>query len=589
MSSIPPDQRLADVRHNLSVQGVDGFVLPRGDEFLGEYVAPYAERLAWLTGFTGSAGLALVLPDKAAVFSDGRYTEQLAEQVDKALWEKRHITQEPPSAWLSANARDLRIGYDPRLIGESGLQALQGDGYEFVALTDNPVDIAWSDRPAPPASTVQFHPERLSGERSADKRARIAALLKENGEQALIVGDPTCLAWLLNIRADDVPNTPVALAFGILHDTGDAEIFIDETRLSDAAKADFGAHVTVYPADSLEDRLRGLAGRRVRLDPQGVSAWFVQTLNDAGSSISRGADPSVLLKASKNVVEQEGARQAHLTDSAALCRFLHFVTLHGVGLRETELAERLDRFRAEDADYRGESFPAISGVGPNAALPHYRALPGKDRVLGPDTIYLIDSGGQYPAGTTDVTRTIWTGPELPPSAVSEAFTRVLKGNIALSRARFPNGVTGHRLDVLARQSLWQAGLDYDHGTGHGIGSYLSVHEGPQNISAVARPVALQAGMIISNEPGYYEAGQYGIRLENLLLVRPASVGQSGRFLEFEVLGFAPFDRQLIDASLLLPDERAWLDSYHAETLRRIGPLLDPDTRAWLTTACAPLN
>ncbi|WP_367160027.1 aminopeptidase P family protein [Kozakia baliensis] len=589
MSAIPLADRPALVRAALSEQGVDGFILPRGDEFLSEYVAPYAERLAWLTGFTGSAGVAILLSNKAALFSDGRYTSQMEDQADHTIWERRHITKEPPAAWLKENAKGLRIGYDPRLISEAALQGFQNSGVKLVPLQKNPIDAVWRDQPQPPASTVRFQRDALSGETSASKRARIAHALREAGEQALVVGDPTSLAWLLNIRGDDVPHTPVVLAFGVLHDDGSAELFVDEARISPEAKESFGDDVKILPIGALLARLKALAGKTVRLDPIGTSFWFVQTLDDAGAIVSRESDPCVLPKACKNQVEQEGARRVHLTDSAALCRFLYFVSQHGVGMRETDLAVKLDQIRAEASDYHGESFPAISAVGPNAALPHYRALPGQDRVLERNQIYLIDSGGQYDAGTTDVTRTVWSGPAEPPHEIRSAFTRVLKGNILLARARFPEGTTGHRLDALARYALWQVGLDYDHGTGHGIGSYLSVHEGPQNISSVPRPTTLQTGMIVSDEPGYYEAGHYGIRLENLLLVRPAPIGGRGPFLEFDVLGFAPFDRKLIDVALLLPDELTWLDDYHAQTLAKIGPALDDETRAWLAEACAPLT
>ena len=588
MTALSFSERLAAVREQLSRRNVDGLVVLRGDEFLGEYVAPYAERLAWLTGFTGSAGMALVLPDRAAVFSDGRYTVQLDEQVDGALWERLHITQIPPKQWLTHHAQGLRIGYDPRLISEAGLTALEGRGFEFVALENNPLDAAWPDQPARPRTPVIFQSPDLSGETSDSKRARLATELRANGENAALVTDPTSVAWLLNIRASDVPYTPVVLAFAILHDNDRAELFVERDRLTAETLASFGDEVTIRAVTELDARLNALSGKTVRVDAQGTALWFIQTLEKADATISRGGDLCVLPKACKNATEQQGARDVHRIDSTALCRFLHFVTTQGVGLRETELAERMDGFRAQSPDYRGESFAAISAAGPNAALPHYRALPGRDRVLTADSIYLIDSGGQYGAGTTDVTRTLWTGPDVAPSAIREAYTRVLKGNIALNQARFPVGTTGHRLDALARQFLWQAGMDYDHGTGHGIGSYLSVHEGPQNISAIARPVALQSGMIVSDEPGYYAVGHYGIRLENLLLVKPASVGTPGRYLEFEVLGFAPFDRNLIDVSLLDDDERSWLDRYHATTLAKIGPLVDLPTRTWLAEVCAPL-
>lgn len=588
MSAIPLPERQALVRKNLGDLGVDGFLLPRGDEFLGEYVAPCAERLAWLTGFTGSAGLALLLQDRAAVFSDGRYTSQLRDQVDPAQWECLHLTREPPSEWLARDGKKHRIGYDPRLVGESLLNGLVSPCAEFVPLCVNPVDAAWTDRPAPPESEMRYQPESLSGEGSLSKRRKIGGALRKAGQEAMIVCDPTSLAWLLNIRGDDVPHTPVILAFAILHQDASLEVFIDITRVTPDAAISF-RNVSILPPHELPDRLKALSGQVVRIDPAQTALWFIQTLSEAGAQVERGPDLCALPRACKNATEQNGAREVHLVDSLALCRFLHFVSREGTGMRETGLADALDGFRALSPDYRGESFPAISAAGPNAALPHYRALPGEDRVLEADQIYLIDSGGQYDAGTTDVTRTLWTGPGAPPKALCEAFTRVLKGNIALARARFPVGTTGHRLDCLARYALWQAGLDYDHGTGHGIGSYLSVHEGPQNISAVPRPIALAPGMIVSDEPGYYLPGAYGIRLENLLMVKPAPLGDNTGFLEFEVLGFAPFDRRLIMASLLEPGELSWLNAYHEETLTRIGPGLDDGDRAWLENACAPIG
>lgn len=588
MSLIPLANRQALVRKELLASHVDGFVLPRGDEFMGEYVAPYAERLAWLTGFTGSAGMAILLGDKAAVFSDGRYTSQLRDQVNASQWKCLHITNEPPAAWLAVNGKGLRIGYDPKLVSEVQLNALIGPDHEFVALARNPIDAAWTDQPTPPESEVRFQEISFSGEDSLSKRRKIGGALRKAGQEAMLVCDPTSLAWLLNIRGDDVPHTPVILAFGILHHDASLEVFVDISRVSADAAISF-RNVSVLPPHDLPERLAALSGQVVRFDPAQTGLWFIQKLSDAGAKLARGADLCALPRACKNETEQNGARKVHLTDSAALCRFLRFVSHEGTELRETELAEILDGLRAASPDYHGESFPAISAVGPNAALPHYRALPGEDRVLEANQVYLIDSGGQYSAGTTDVTRTIWNGPGTPPASLCEAFTRVLKGNIALARARFPAGTTGHRLDALARYALWQAGLDYDHGTGHGIGSYLSVHEGPQNISSVARAVGLEAGMILSDEPGYYLPGEYGIRLENLLLVRHAPLEAKIQFLEFEVLGFAPFDRTLIMASLLEPEELRWLNAYHEDTLSRIGPLLDDTDRNWLTTACAPIT
>lgn len=580
-------ERPALVRDRLAAAGVDGFILPRGDEHLGEYVPACAERLAWLTGFTGSAGLAILLRDAGAVFSDGRYVTQMADQVDDAIWQRRHVMLEPPSAWLAEHAKGLKVGYDPKLMSESMLDIVRAPGVELVPLDANPIDAVWADRPAPPASRVTLQPDDLSGESSASKRARLAGELKAAGEQAFVLCDTTSVAWLLNIRADDVPCTPVALAFAILHDDASVDVFIDRNRLDEDVLASFGDSVRVHAPDHLELSLDALCHKTVRLDRATTPQWFAHRLETAAAHPKAGGDPCTLPKARKNAVEQEGARAAHALDSVALVRFLYWFERHGAGQHETALSAKLNAFRAQSPRYLGESFEAISGAGPNGAVIHYRAAEGRDRVLAENEIYLIDSGGQYRSGTTDVTRTLWSGPGLPGNDVREAYTRVLKGNIALSRARFPSGTTGHRLDTLARMALWQAGLDYDHGTGHGIGSYLSVHEGPCNISAVPRPVALEPGMIISNEPGFYRPGAFGMRIENLLLVRASSVAPE-KFLEFETLTFAPFARILIAPELLSPDEVQWIDAYHAQVQRHLAGTLEPDVAEWLARACAPL-
>ncbi|MFT8778172.1 MAG: aminopeptidase family protein P, partial [Gluconacetobacter liquefaciens] len=432
------------------------------------------------------------------------------------------------------------------------------------------------------------HPLSFAGEDSADKRARMAAVLRAEGQDAAIVGDPTSVAWLLNIRGSDVPYTPACLAFAILHADAQVDLFIDPARVPPDTAHWLGQQVRIVPPSGLDAALTALAGQTVRVDPVGTAVWFIQTLEAAGATIARATDPCALPRACKNPVEQEGARRAHLIDGIALCRFLHWVDTQGVGQNELEAATRLNAFRALCPDYREESFPAISGAGPNGAVIHYRVTPDTARTIGTDEVYLIDSGGQYPFGTTDVTRTLWTGKGPGPDSVRGPFTRVLKGHIALARARFPVGTTGHALDALARYALWQDGLDYDHGTGHGIGSYLSVHEGPCSISPVHRPVAVTTGMILSDEPGYYRPGAFGIRLENLLLVHPTLAEAGRNFLAFETLTLAPFDRRLIDPSLLTREETAWLDTYHARVFDLVAPQLASDARAWLEAACAPI-
>ena len=577
------------MRTILDCQGCDGFLVPRADEHLGEYVPPGAERLAWLTGFTGSAGLAIVLRDRAAVFADGRYTLQLAEQADPALFEHHHLTEEPPVSWLAATVPGARIGYSPWLHSEDGLRPYVDAGLTLVPLTANPVDEAWRDRPAPPRSPAVPHPLTYAGQSSAEKRAEIAAALRKAGQDAAVLTDPASIAWLLNIRGNDVPYTPLTLGFALVHADGRVALFMDPAKLGPETRAWLGNAVEMRDPAELSAALAALARRRVRVDPGGSPAWFAETLRAAGAEAVPGSDPCLLLKAAKNSTEQDGARAAHARDAVALCRFLHW--LNSAAGRETEMsaAARLLAFRAEDPLFQSESFPAISGAGEHGAIIHYRVTPESDRPIRPDEVYLIDSGAQYLDGTTDVTRTVWTGPGLPPGEVRERFTRVLQGHIALATLRFPEGVSGPHLEAFARRALWQVGLDYDHGTGHGVGSYLSVHEGPASLSRAGRVVPLAPGMILSDEPGYYEPGAYGIRLENLLLVQPAELpGARKPFLCFETLTLAPFDRRLIEPGLLTEAERAWLDGYHAWVLASVGPELDREARAWLEGACRPV-
>ncbi|XAO71930.1 MAG: aminopeptidase P family protein [Acetobacteraceae bacterium] len=578
------------IRAQLSAEGLDGMILPRGDEFLGEYVAPYAERLAWLTGFTGSAGLAILLQEEGAVFSDGRYTEQLRSQLDPSIWSAQSLVAGGPQKWAAARQGGLKLGFDPRLASEAIFKNFDTiSSVTLVPLSQNPIDAAWVTQPEKPDGRVQLLELQFSGQDSLQKRTHIGQILAERGHDAALITDPTCLAWLLNMRGNDVPYTPVVLGFGLITPDGAVTAFIDKARLPENAATHFGPGVTFAPPETLPQSLENLRGKIVRLDPESASVWFRQHLDAIGAKPVRDADPCHLLKAQKNDVELDGARRIQKIDSAALCKFLHFVTKSGVGCQEAALADHLYRFRSEAPEFREESFPAISAAGPNAALPHYRAIKGQDRDLTASQIYLIDSGGQYEAGTTDVTRTIWIGPNAPDDAICDAFTRVLKGHIAIARAVFPVGTPGYRLDPLARYALWQAGLDYDHGTGHGVGSYLSVHEGPQNISAAPRPTPLMPGMIVSNEPGYYEPGHYGIRSENLLIVKDAPRTGSREFLAFETLNYAPFDRKMIRPVLLSAEEIDWINAYHAKTREEISPLLEGDARAWLMEACAPLN
>lgn len=607
LDQLTPSSRLAALRRVLAEAGLDGFVVPRADEHLGEYVPACAERLAWLTGFTGSAGLAAVLAERAAVFTDGRYTLQLAAQTDPAAWERRHLVDDPPPAWLAAAAPGGRIGYDPWLMSEDALARYTDAGLDMVPVAENPVDRVWTDRPPPPRAPAVPHPPEYAGRSSAEKRAEVAGLLRKARHDAAVLTDPASVCWLFNIRGADVPYTPFALGFALLHADESVELFMDPAKLPPETRAWLGGGVAASDRAGLPAALARLSGRRVRVDSGGSPVWFAQALRAAGASVAPGLDPCALPKACKNPVEQQGAREAQRRDAVALCRFLRWLgeAVPAGGVTECSAAERLLAFRGEVPGFRGESFPAISGAGEDGAIIHHRATPETDRPIRPDEPYLIDSGAQYPDGTTDVTRTVWTGPGEPPAELRDHYTRVLKGHIALATAVFPEGVSGPHLDAFARRALWDAGLDYDHGTGHGVGSYLSVHEGPASLSRAGRMVPLAPGMILSDEPGYYRAGAYGIRLENLLLVQRAGVpgqpsgvsapqgaaqgaarGASKPFLHFETLTLAPFDRRLIEAGMLSAQERAWVDAYHARVAAEVD--VDGDAAVWLARECRAL-
>ncbi|MGG5808847.1 aminopeptidase P family protein [Falsiroseomonas sp. CW058] len=586
-------RRLSALRAELARLGVDGMLIPRADDFLGEYVPPSGERLAWLTGFTGSAGLALVLPDRAFLFVDGRYVTQAAAETDPVLWQRRHLVEQPPAEVLRTEAAGLRIGFDPWLHAEAAVERLGAGGTaQLVPLSVNPIDAVWLDRPAAPAAPATVHPPRLAGSDAASKREAAAATLRDAGETAVVLADPHSVAWLFNIRGADLAYTPLILARAILRSDAGAEVFLDPSRADAELQAHLGNAVVLRPPSEFEAALGALAGQRVRIDPDITPAWITGQLRAAGATAVAGDDPCRLPRACKNAAEQDGARAAHRRDAVALIRFLAWFAAHAAAGGETEMsaAARLLALRAEGFDFVGESFPAISGAGEHGAIIHYRATAGTDRRIGPDEVYLLDSGAQYRDGTTDVTRTLWTGPGAAPSEVAERYTRVLRGHLALSRLCFPEGVAGAHLDAIARAPLWQAGLDYDHGTGHGVGSFLSVHEGPAGISRAARPVPLRAGMVLSNEPGFYQPGGYGIRIENLLLVRPAPErpGQTRPFLQFETLTLLPYDRHLIRADMLTMEEREQVDTYHARILRDLGDALPSDVREWLARSCAPL-
>ena len=595
------EARLDAVRKELARRGLDGFVVPISDEHMSEYVGAYAQRLAWLTGFGGSAGTAVVLKDKAAIFVDGRYTVQVREQVDEKLFEYQSVPQTNPGEWLAANAPEgARIGYDAWLHSrgwaKSVAAALAGKGAELVAVESNPIDAVWADRPAPSTAVAIVHPEENAGRSSADKRAEVADWLKKEGLDATVVSALDSIAWLLNIRGADVDRTPVALSYVIAHSDGTAELFIAPEKVTPELTQHLGNAVTVRPRDAFSASLASLGGKTVSVDPDfGVAAIF-QALEDAGAKVVAKRDPTILPKAIKNEVEQQGQRSAQARDGAAMARFLRWLSVEASkgGQDELSAAAKLQEFREATGLLRDLSFDTISAAGPHAALPHYKVDEDSNIPIPPGSIYLVDSGGQYPDGTTDITRTVWIGPREPTAEQRDRFTRVLKGHIAIARAVFPQGTNGSQLDSLARQFLWQAGVDYAHGTGHGVGSFLAVHEGPQRIAKAAGGQAgtgqeLMAGMLLSNEPGYYQNGGYGIRIENLVLVEKREIdGAEGDYLGFETVTFVPIDRTLVERALLTPEETGWWNDYHARTRAILAPQLEAADLAWLEDACRPL-
>ncbi|MBV8889960.1 MAG: aminopeptidase P family protein [Alphaproteobacteria bacterium] len=601
---LPPGERLARLRRELAGRGLDGFIVPRADEHQGEYVPPRGQRLAWLTGFTGSAGLAIVLTgragDRAALFVDGRYTLQAAAQVDAGLFEIRHLVEEPPPHWLGqALPAGSAVGYDPWLhtpqeVGRFRVAAEQA-GASLQSLARNPLDRVWDDRPAAPLAPALPHPEVFAGESAASKRARLGQTLAAEGVEAAVLTMPESIAWLLNIRGGDVPHTPLPLSFAILRRDGQVDLFIDPRKLVPGLDKHLGNAVAIAPPERLGPALDALAqgGTRVQADPATAASWVFDRLAAAGAQIHRAPDPCLLPKACKNTVELDGTRAAHRRDGVAVARFLAWLAREAESgeLREIAASDRLEAFRRDGEHFRDLSFPTISGAGANGAIVHYRATPETEKRLLPGTLYLLDSGAQYLDGTTDITRTVGIGK--PNAEMRDRFTRVLKGHIALATARFPRGTSGAQLDALARLPLWRRGLDYDHGTGHGVGSYLGVHEGPQRIAKGGSAQPLLPGMIVSNEPGFYKTGAYGIRIENLVLVQPwetaATEASERAMLCFETLTLAPIDRSLVEPALLDAEETAWLDGYHARVRETLTPLLDAGTAAWLADATRPLH
>ncbi|WP_284735535.1 aminopeptidase P family protein [Dongia deserti] len=585
----PVSARLAALRKELASQQLDGFLVPRADEHQGEYVPKRAERLAWISNFTGSAGLAVVLKDKAAIFVDGRYTIQVREQVDAQLFEIRHLINEPPEAWIAGTLKKGEIlGFDPWLITPDAAQryreAARKAGAELKAVDRNPLDAAWADQPPEPIAPIWPQDTRHAGMSAGEKRQLIASKLKEKGQDAAVISAPDSLAWLLNIRGGDVPRTPFALGYAIVDKEGKVDLFVDPRKLTQEARAHLGNEIAVQPKSGFVPALDSLGkqGAVVAVDAMTAGVAIFDRLKAAGAKPAVGEDPCALPKACKNPVEIEGARAAHRRDGAAVSQFLHWLSIEAPkgGLDEIAAAERLAEFRRRNDLFRDFSFDTISAAGPNGAICHYKVTEKSNRPIPVNWLYLVDSGGQYLDGTTDITRTIAVGQVT--QEMKDRFTRVLKGHIALATTRFPRGTTGSALDSIARRPLWEVGLDYDHGTGHGVGSYLSVHEGPQRISKMPNRVTLDVGMIISNEPGYYKDGEYGIRIENLVTVIEDK--QHPGMLCFETLTLAPIDLNAIDRSLLTADEVAWLNAYHERVRQTIKPLVDPATAKWLEGA-----
>ncbi|HEY0412556.1 MAG TPA: aminopeptidase P family protein [Allosphingosinicella sp.] len=593
------EARLRALREQLKADRLDGFVVPLTDEHMSEYVGSYAQRLAWLTGFKGSAGAAAVLPQEAAIFVDGRYTLQVRDQVDGRHWSYQSVPETSIADWLKVHAPDGgRIGYDPWLHTKDWVQkareALADKGAELVAVRRNPIDAVWADKPEPSKARLAVQPDALAGKSSAAKRQEMADWLRERKADAAVLSALDSIAWTFNVRGEDVEHTPVGLSFALVNDDGTAELFVAPEKIGDDVRQHLGNGVRIHDRDAFEPYLRSLAGKTVVADPERAVAAIFEALEKAGAKIVQKRDPAVLPKALKNEAEIAGHRAAQARDGAALTRFLHWISLEAPKghVDELQAVEKLHQLRQACGDLRDTSFDTISGAGPNGAIVHYKVSEETNRPIELDSLYLVDSGGQYPDGTTDVTRTVAIG--TPSEEMRDRFTRVLKGHIAVARAVFPDGTRGSQLDTLARQYLWQAGLDYAHGTGHGVGAYLAVHEGPQRISPAGSSQAggdepLRAGMFLSNEPGYYKTGEYGIRVENLVLVVPVEIdGAEKKMLGFETLTFAPIDPRLVAVEMLSREERDWLNAYHARVLEVVGPQLEGEAKAWLEEQCRPL-
>jgi len=583
------------IRAAMARQGLDGFLVPHEDEHQNEYLPAANDRLAWASGFTGSAGAGVILQDRAAVFVDGRYTLQVRDQVDQGVFEIRDLVEGGVPAYLETASKGAVIGYDARLHSPQALDGLQAAaakaGAALKPVAINPIDEAWgAERPAQPAAPVVPQPVQYAGEESASKRARVGSAVAALGADAAVITAPASIAWLFNIRGGDVIRSPLPLSQAVLRADGTARLFLDPAKVTDELPAWLGNQVSLEPTEALDAALAELSGQAVLVDPAQSSAWYFDSLVAAGASVVRAMDPCTLPRACKNAVEIAGTVEAHKRDGAALTRFLHWLATEGQTNPpdEKEAVAKLEAFREATGVLKDLSFDTIGAANGHGALPHYRPTERSNERAALGSLLLVDSGGQYLDGTTDVTRTVAIGE--PTAEMVTRNTLVLKGHLAIARLRFPAGTTGSAIDAFARASLWSHGLDYDHGTGHGVGVYLGVHEGPQRISKAPNTIALQPGMIVSNEPGYYKDGEYGIRIENLEVVMPAeAVGTGDRPMHrFQALTLAPIDRRLVDKSLLSAEETAQFDAYHARVLAEIGPRVEPEIRAWLEEVCAPL-
>ncbi|HET9810885.1 MAG TPA: aminopeptidase P family protein [Sphingomicrobium sp.] len=592
--------RLAALREQLKADRLDGFVVPLTDEHMSEYVGSYAQRLAWLTGFEGSAGSAVVLPEEAAIFVDGRYTLQVRSQVDGKHWSYQSVPETSAADWLKEHApQGARIGYDPWLHTRDWVKkakaALASRGAELVAVGENPIDKIWRDRPEASKAKLVVQPDEYAGKSAAEKRTDIADLLAKKHADAAVLSALDSIAWAFNVRGADVTHTPVALAYAIVNADATADLFVAGEKIGPEVRQHLGNGVRLHERSEFESALGAMGGKTVVVDPERAVSAIFDALEKAGAKILSVRDPTILPKALKNPVEIAGQRAAQERDGVAIARFLHWIDEEAPGGEVDELiaSDKLESLRRESPELRDLSFDSISGAGPNGAIVHYRSSEKTNRRLETGSLYLIDSGGQYVDGTTDITRTVPIGE--PTDEMRDRFTRVLKGHIAVATAVFPKGTRGTQLDSFARRPLWDAGLDYAHGTGHGVGSFLAVHEGPQRIAPVTSSQSggdepLAAGMIISNEPGYYKTGEYGIRIENLVLVVDVEIeGAEKDMLGFETLTFAPIDRRLIVKAMLSPGELQWLNDYHRQVLEKIGPNLSDSDRQWLEQACAPIE